>query len=113
MVERSQPMPQTPPAPSQKEQAVRTGTPHYDALESLDSIIHSPLPGANPLSTPIFTVTIPPQTKLLLDAVDITQIAISSSQPPITESILQQVTESYAYTSAIPVTTEEVTPLEL
>ena len=73
MVERSQPMSQTPPASSQKEQVVRTGTPNYDALESLDSIIHSPLPGANSLSTPIIISQIPPSIITLLHALDITQ----------------------------------------
>ena len=109
MVERSQPMPQTPPTSSKKEQVVRTGTPNYDALESLDTIIHSPLPGANSLSTLILTSQIAAQTKLLLDAVDLAQTQTSSSQTPVNENIPQQVTGSGVSIIANPPTTKEVT----
>ncbi|MFS7940310.1 hypothetical protein Hanom_Chr05g00462931 [Helianthus anomalus] len=66
------------------------------------------------LSTPIPSPIILPQSIIpLLHAVVIAQTQTSSSLSPITESIPPQVTGSDAYTSAIPATTEEVTPPEL
>ena len=53
MEERSQPQPQTPPASSQKDQVVSTGTPQYEALDPLGSIFHSPDPQDMSLSTPL------------------------------------------------------------
>ncbi|MFS7918401.1 hypothetical protein Hanom_Chr03g00200571 [Helianthus anomalus] len=66
------------------------------------------------LSTPIPSPIILPQSIIpLLHAVVIAQTQTSSSLSPITESIPPQVTGSDAYTSAIPATSEEVTPPEL
>ncbi|KAJ0871091.1 hypothetical protein HanRHA438_Chr11g0508201 [Helianthus annuus] len=66
------------------------------------------------LSTPLSSPLTLPQSMLpLLQAVNIAQTQTSSSQSPITESILPQVTGSEVYTSAIPATTEEVTLQEL
>ncbi|MFS7913999.1 hypothetical protein Hanom_Chr02g00148291 [Helianthus anomalus] len=113
MVERSQPMPQTPPVSSKKEQVVQQGTPHYEALESFDSIFHSPTPGANLLSTPILTSQVPPTILPLLNTLDKDQTQISSSQQPITENMPQQVTESDLPAIVNQSTVEEVTPLEL
>ncbi|KAJ0588364.1 hypothetical protein HanIR_Chr04g0173811 [Helianthus annuus] len=103
--ERSQPQPQTPPASSQKDQVVNTGTPQYEALDPLGSIFHSPDPKDMSLSTPLPSPhIIPPSTIPLLHAADVTQTQTSFSQPPITESILQQVTGSDVDISAIPAT---------
>ncbi|MFS8025314.1 hypothetical protein Hanom_Chr16g01473511 [Helianthus anomalus] len=114
LVQRSQPHPKTPPASSQKDQVVSTGTPQYEALDPLGSIFHSPDPKDMSLSTPTPSPIILPQSIIpLLHAVDIAQTKTSSSQSPITESIPLQVTGSDAYSSAIPATIEEVTPPEL
>ncbi|KAF5762547.1 hypothetical protein HanRHA438_Chr16g0788631 [Helianthus annuus] len=114
MEERSPPLPQTPPASSQKDQVINTGTPQYEALDPLGSIFHSPDPNDMSLSTPLSSPLILPQSMLpLLHAVNVAQTQTSSSQSPITESILPQVTGSDVYASAIPVTTEEVTLQEL
>ncbi|KAJ0867763.1 hypothetical protein HanRHA438_Chr12g0566921 [Helianthus annuus] len=112
--ERSQPQPKTPPASSQKDQVVSTGTPQYEALDPLGSIFHSPDPKDMSLSTPIPSPIILPQSIIpLLHAVDMAQTQTSSSLSPITESIPPQVTGSDAHTSANPATAEEVTPPEL
>ena len=114
LVKISQTMAETPPASSQKEQVVQIGTPQYDALESLASIIHSPMPGANSLSTPNLTSTIPPNTKIFLDAIDLNQAQPSPSQSPVHEKIPQQETGLDVSIFANPPTQpEEVTPLEL
>ncbi|XP_021991968.1 mucin-17-like [Helianthus annuus] len=76
-------------------------------------MFYSPAPGAISLSTPILTTTLPTTILPLFKALDVDQTVISSSQQPITENILQQVTESDASTFANPSTVEEVTPLEL
>ncbi|KAJ0445403.1 hypothetical protein HanIR_Chr16g0842511 [Helianthus annuus] len=55
----------------------------------------------------------PPQTKLLLDAVDLAQTQTSSSQTPVNENIPQQVTGSCVSIIAYPPTTEEVTLQEI
>ena len=81
MEERSQPEPKTPPASSQKDQVVSTGTPQ--------SMIR------------------------LLDALDIAQIKISSSQSPVNEDIPQQVTESRVSISVNLPTVEKATLQEL
>ena len=78
-------------------------------MDSLESIFHSPAPGANSLSTPILTAQIPPQIKPLLDALDLAQTQISSSQSPVTKNIPQQVTESGVSIIANPPTVEEAT----
>ncbi|KAJ0870631.1 hypothetical protein HanRHA438_Chr11g0502661 [Helianthus annuus] len=114
LVEISQPMAETPPASSQKEQVVQIGTPQYDALESHVSIIHNPMPGANSLSTPTLTSTIPPNTKILLDAIDLNQAQTSPSQSPVHENMPQQQTGPDVSILANPPTQpEKVTPLEL
>ncbi|MFS8020990.1 hypothetical protein Hanom_Chr16g01422231 [Helianthus anomalus] len=114
LVERSQPQPKTPPASSQKDQVVSTGTPQYEALDPLRSIFHSPDPKDMSLSTPTPSPIILPQSIIpLLHAVVMAQTQTSSSLLPITESIPPQVTGSDAHTSAIPATAEEVTPPEL
>ncbi|KAJ0442334.1 hypothetical protein HanIR_Chr16g0808011 [Helianthus annuus] len=114
MEERSQPLPQTPPASSQKDQVVSTGTPQYEALDPLGSIFHSPNPKDMSLSTPSPSPSILPQSMIpLLHTVGITQTQTSSSQTPITESILPQVTGSDVDISVILATTEEVTLQEL
>ncbi|KAJ0801676.1 hypothetical protein HanPI659440_Chr03g0119881 [Helianthus annuus] len=114
MEERSPPLPQTPPASSQKDQVVNTGTPQYEALDPIGSIFLSPDPNDMSLSTPLSSpLTLPQSIIPLLHAVDIAQTQTSSSQSPITESILPQVTGSDTCTSAIPATIEEVTLQEL
>ena len=114
LVQISQPITITPPASSQKEQVVHKGPPHYDALDTLVSIIHSSMPGANPLSTPTITSTIPPKTQLLLDAIDLNQAQTSPSQSPVNENIPQQMTEpAVSFIANPPTQPEEVTPLEL
>ncbi|MFS7973185.1 hypothetical protein Hanom_Chr09g00853641 [Helianthus anomalus] len=114
LVQLSQPITITPPASSQKEQVVHKGPPHYDALDTLVSIIHSSMPGANPLSTPTITSKIPPKAQLLLDAIDLNQALLSPSQSPVNENMPQQMTERVVSFIANPPTKhEEFTPTEL
>ncbi|MFS7995871.1 hypothetical protein Hanom_Chr12g01123151 [Helianthus anomalus] len=114
LVEISQPIPETPPVSSQKEQVVQTGSPHHDALEALVSNIHCSMPGAIPSSIPSITSPIPPNTKLLLDAIDLNLAQTGPSQSPVHEKIPQQETELDVSIFANPPTQpEEVTPLEL
>ena len=114
LVEISQPIPATPPVSSQKEQVVHTGSPHHEALEALVSILHSPIPGAISLSKPTFTSPIPPNTKLLLDAIDLNLAQTSPSQSPVHENIPQQQTGPDVSIFANPPTQpKEVTPLQL
>ncbi|KAJ0866458.1 hypothetical protein HanRHA438_Chr12g0552001 [Helianthus annuus] len=114
LVKISQTMPETPYVSSQKEQVVQIGSPHHDALEALISVIHIPMPGAICLSKPTFTSSIPPNTKLLLDAIDLNLAQTSPSQSPVHENIPQQQTRPDVSIFANPPTQpEEVTPLEL
>ncbi|MFS7953596.1 hypothetical protein Hanom_Chr07g00620591 [Helianthus anomalus] len=114
LVQISQPITITPLAPSQKGQVVHKGSPHYDALDTLVSIIHSSIPGATLLSTPTITSKIPPKTQLLLDAIDLNQALPSPSQSPINENIPQHLTEPAVSSIANPPTKpEEVTSIEL
>ncbi|MFS7963377.1 hypothetical protein Hanom_Chr08g00737361 [Helianthus anomalus] len=102
------------PVSSQKEQVVQKGLPHHDALETLVSIIQSSIPGATPLSPPTLTSPIPPNTKLLLDAIDLNLAQTGPSQSPVHENIPQPQTGLDESIFANPPTQpEEVTPLEL
>ncbi|MFS8022356.1 hypothetical protein Hanom_Chr16g01438511 [Helianthus anomalus] len=110
LVKISQTIAGTPPVSSQKEQVVQQGIPHYDALESFASIIHSPMPEANSLSTPNLTSTITPNTKILLDAIDLNLAQTGPSQSPVHENIPQQQTGPDASIFANPPTQlEEIT----
>ncbi|MFS8016624.1 hypothetical protein Hanom_Chr15g01370751 [Helianthus anomalus] len=114
LVQISQPITITPLAPSQKGQVVHKGSPHYDALDTLVSIIHSSMPGATLPSIPTITSKIPPKTQILLDAIDLNQALPSPSQSPINENIPQHLTEPAVSSIANPPTKpEEVTPIEL
>ncbi|MFS7999447.1 hypothetical protein Hanom_Chr12g01166291 [Helianthus anomalus] len=72
------------------------------------------MPGAIPSSTPTITSPIPPNTKLLLDAIDLNLAQTSPSHSPVHEKIPQHETGLDVSIFANPPTQpEEVTPLEL
>ncbi|XP_022040054.1 RNA polymerase II degradation factor 1-like [Helianthus annuus] len=103
---------QTPLESSQKDHVVSTGKPHQEADLSLERMHKSPSPRAMSLSTPQPSPSIPRTFIPLLNAIE-PQIQLSSSQPPIIESTLPQVSESEQSQSANPqASIEEATPLE-
>ncbi|MFS7930454.1 hypothetical protein Hanom_Chr04g00344541 [Helianthus anomalus] len=113
-MERSPPKSLSPLVSSQKDQVVSTATPHYEAMESLDSIFHGPFPRAMSLSTPQASpITLPPTILPLLKEIDIDQTHISSSHTPIHESSPLHVTESEHTSLANPSTAEDATPHDL
>ncbi|KAJ0522838.1 hypothetical protein HanIR_Chr10g0487001 [Helianthus annuus] len=110
-MERSPPKASTPHASSQKEHVVSTGTPPYEALPSFESMLNSPHPGANSLSTPLPLSQIPPSIIPLFDAIEI-QTQSSPSHKHIKESTTSTMVVSEPPQLVIPQTAEEVTPQE-
>src|ERR1044071_674559 len=85
---------QTPHESSQKNHVVSQGETHQEAYESPDHMFKSPSPRVASLFTPQPSPShdIQPTMQPLFEAIDKTPNNPSSSQSPITESVLPQVT---------------------